>query len=54
MASGTSEDELSNKRKTLPNDGEVADLHEDKFTVQIQPPGTESFDLQVLLSSVFS
>ncbi|XP_032432290.1 clustered mitochondria protein homolog isoform X2 [Xiphophorus hellerii] len=47
VASGTSEDELSNKRKTLPSDGEVADLHEDKFTVQIQPPGTESFDLQV-------
>uniref|UniRef100_A0A3B3UUP5 Clustered mitochondria homolog n=1 Tax=Poecilia latipinna TaxID=48699 RepID=A0A3B3UUP5_9TELE len=37
----------SNKRKTLPSDGEATDLHEDEFTVRIQPPGAESFDLQV-------
>uniref|UniRef100_A0A3B3VY47 Clustered mitochondria homolog n=1 Tax=Poecilia latipinna TaxID=48699 RepID=A0A3B3VY47_9TELE len=36
-----------NKRKTLPSDGEATDLHEDEFTVRIQPPGAESFDLQV-------
>ncbi|XP_007557848.1 clustered mitochondria protein homolog [Poecilia formosa] len=48
VASETSEDvQLSNKRKTLPSDGEATDLHEDEFTVRIQPPGAESFDLQV-------
>ncbi|KAK5610021.1 hypothetical protein CRENBAI_022394 [Crenichthys baileyi] len=37
----------SNERRTEPSHGDVADLYEEGFTVKIQPPGQECFELQV-------
>ncbi|XP_015229383.1 PREDICTED: clustered mitochondria protein homolog [Cyprinodon variegatus] len=48
LMKGITEDlQLSPERSTLPGLGDVTDLHEDDFTVRIQPPGTDSFELQV-------
>lgn len=52
-ATAPSEDDLpeqsdDDKRKKL-SIQDIVDLQETSFTVRIQPPGTESFELQVLL-----
>ncbi|KAM4726274.1 clustered mitochondria protein homolog [Anableps anableps] len=48
VASDTTDElQLSNERRTVPSLGDVTDLHEDGFTVRIQAPGAESFELQV-------
>ncbi|XP_021163395.2 clustered mitochondria protein homolog isoform X1 [Fundulus heteroclitus] len=48
LTKGLTEDpQLPNEKTTGPSLGDAADLHEDCFTVMIQPPGTDSFELEV-------